>query len=93
MPRCESWLEVAKNCKSQWHGPARGFPAGFLFPSGDFVQINDCPTALAARKACFISMSFKPSAAGIRSGSVSIIDDRAASPQTLSLAGSGLALP
>jgi hypothetical protein len=38
-------------------------------------------------------MSFKPSAAGIRSGSVSIIDDRAASPQTLSLAGSGLALP
>jgi hypothetical protein len=61
-----------------------------IVSSGDFAQTNDCPKALAAKTACTITVSFTPSAAGIRSGSISILDERESSPQSLNLAGLGL---
>ena len=42
--------------------------------SGDFTQTNNCPKSIAAGASCTISVVFKPSATGIRSGSVSILD-------------------
>ena len=58
--------------------------------SGDFTQSNDCPKSIAAGASCIITVIFKPSATGIRSGSVSILDLLHSSPQILSLAGLGL---
>ncbi|MGA3043593.1 MAG: choice-of-anchor D domain-containing protein [Bryobacteraceae bacterium] len=59
--------------------------------SGDFGESNDCPASLAVGAYCTIDVVFRPSAAGIRSGAVSIVDVAKNSPQTLSLAGLGLA--
>jgi hypothetical protein len=69
----------------------RSLNIGKIVASGDFTQTNDCPTTLAGAAQCTLTVSFTPSAAGIRSGSVSIIDQRQlSSPQTLGLAGIGL---
>ena len=70
-------------------GPEAVTIAGIV-ASGDFAQANDCPKSMAAGAACTIAVIFKPSATGIRSGSVSIVDVLRNSPQTLSLAGLGL---
>jgi hypothetical protein len=64
---------------------------GGIVASGDFGQSNNCPASIAAGAYCTIDVVFKPSAAGIRSGSVSIVDAVRNSPQTLGLAGMGLA--
>ena len=60
---------------------------------GDFSQTNDCPAKLNATSSCTITVTFTPSASGIRSGSVSIVDVAHSNPQTLNLAGLGLATP
>ena len=73
-------------------GPTAVTIAGIV-SSGDFAQANDCPKSMAAGAVCTIAVVFKPSAAGIRSGAVSIVDVLRNSPQTLSLAGLGLAAP
>jgi hypothetical protein len=73
-------------------GPTPVTIAGIV-ASGDFAQANDCPKSMAAGAVCTIAVVFKPSAAGIRSGAVSIVDVLRNSPQTLSLAGLGLAAP
>jgi hypothetical protein len=64
---------------------------GGIAASGDFGQENNCPASLAAGASCNIAVAFKPLAAGIQSGSVSIVDALNNSPQTISLAGLGLA--
>ena len=64
-----------------------------IISSGDFDEINDCPVNIAAGAVCTITVIFKPSATGIRSGTVSIFDATRGSPQVLSLAGLGLASP
>src|ERR1700691_1337142 len=64
-----------------------------IVASGDFGQSNNCPASLAAGATCTIAVVFEPSAAGIRSGSVSIVDVTGHTPQTLSLAGLGLTAP
>lgn len=64
---------------------------GGIGASGDFVQENNCPTSLAAGTSCNIAVVFKPLAAGIQSGLISIVDAENNSPQTIVLAGLGLA--
>jgi hypothetical protein len=61
-----------------------------IVSSGDFAQTNNCPASLAVGATCNLTVTFNPSAAGIRSGSVSIVDLLRSSPQTLTLAGLGL---
>src|SRR5207248_1952863 len=60
--------------------------------AGDFAQTNNCPSTLAAGASCTISVTFTPTASGTRSASVSITDNAAGSPQSVSLSGSGVAL-
>ena len=57
---------------------------------GDFAQTNNCGTSLVAGSSCTISVTFKPTATGTRSASVSITDNAPNSPQTVSLSGNGV---
>jgi Abnormal spindle-like microcephaly-assoc'd, ASPM-SPD-2-Hydin/Beta-propeller repeat len=59
-------------------------------PSGDFATSSDCVTSLAPRAACTITVTFTPTAAGTRSGTVSVTDNAAGSPQTATLTGTGV---
>jgi hypothetical protein len=57
--------------------------------SRDFSQNNTCGTSVAKGASCSISVTFKPTATGTRKASVSIADVGGASPQTVSLSGTG----
>ncbi|HLW98990.1 MAG TPA: choice-of-anchor D domain-containing protein [Candidatus Acidoferrales bacterium] len=59
--------------------------------SGDFGQSNNCGSSLAAGGNCSISVKFTPTAAGTRTGSLSVTDNASGSPQTVSLTGTGAA--
>ena len=62
--------------------------------SGDFAQTNNCPlspSTLAASASCAISVTFRPTAAGTRSGTLSVADNAAGSPQGVGLSGTGVA--
>src|SRR5262249_34977236 len=57
--------------------------------SGDFAQTNNCGTSLAAGANCTINVTFTPTATGARTGTLSVTDNAAGSPQTASLSGTG----
>ena len=57
--------------------------------AGDFSQTNTCGNSVAAGTSCTISVTFKPSATGTRTGAVSITDNGGSSPQKVSLSGCG----
>jgi hypothetical protein len=62
--------------------------------TGDFAVSSSgtsCSTTseLAAGASCAINLTFTPTASGNRSGTLSITDDAPASPQTVSLSGTG----
>jgi hypothetical protein len=56
--------------------------------SGDFTQGNNCPAALAPSATCTINVTFAPTAAGTRTGLLTIADDASGGSQTVSLSGS-----
>ena len=60
-----------------------------ITPSGDFSQTNTCGTTVNAGANCTISVTFKPTAAGMRTGTLSISDNAAGSPQSVALSGTG----
>ncbi|MGO8790036.1 MAG: beta strand repeat-containing protein [Terriglobia bacterium] len=57
--------------------------------ASDFAQTNTCGGSVAAGAECTIGVTFTPTAAGTRSGSLSISDNAVSSPQTVSLSGTG----
>ncbi len=58
--------------------------------SGDFGQSNNCPATLATTLSCRISVTFTPTAAGSRSGALTLKDNSPGSPQqTIALSGTG----
>jgi hypothetical protein len=58
--------------------------------SGDYSQTNNCPTTLNAGGQCAITVKFKPTAAGVRTGAVTLKDNDPGSPtQTIALTGTG----
>jgi uncharacterized repeat protein (TIGR03803 family) len=59
--------------------------------TGDFVQTHNCGSSLAAGASCSINVTFKPTASGTRTGSLSVSDSAAGSPQKVSLSGVGAA--
>ncbi|MFZ3262852.1 MAG: putative Ig domain-containing protein [Terriglobales bacterium] len=62
--------------------------------SNNYSQSNNCPISpntLPANGSCVITVRFTPSAAGTRTGSITITDNAAGSPQTISLTGNGVA--
>jgi len=59
--------------------------------TSDFSQTNTCGNSVAANSSCTISVTFTPAATGARTAAVSISDNAAGSPQTVSLSGTGTA--
>ncbi len=58
--------------------------------SADYTQTNTCGTSLAAGANCSISVTFKPSAAGARAGTLTVTDNaggKTGSTQTFTLSG------
>jgi Beta-propeller repeat/Abnormal spindle-like microcephaly-assoc'd, ASPM-SPD-2-Hydin len=56
--------------------------------TGDFSETNNCPATIAAGAQCTIAATFHPTAAGIRKGSIMVVDNAAGSPQVVNLPGS-----
>ena len=63
---------------------------GAIGASGDFAQTNNCGTSLAAGASCTISVTFRPTAAGARSGVLSVPSSAPGSPTTVPLSGTGV---
>ena len=57
--------------------------------SGDFAESDNCSTSVPAAGSCTLSVTFTPTAAGVRSGSIVLQDDAAGSPHTVTLEGIG----
>ncbi|WP_127360384.1 choice-of-anchor D domain-containing protein, partial [Actinacidiphila soli] len=57
--------------------------------TGDFSQTNNCST-LAVGASCSVSVGFKPTAGGSRTGNLTVTSNANNSPTTVSLAGSGI---
>jgi HYDIN/CFA65/VesB-like, Ig-like domain/Right handed beta helix region len=57
--------------------------------SGDFAQTSNCPASLAAGSNCTIQVTFTPTTTGPRVGALTVADNAAGSPQTVSLTGTG----
>ncbi len=55
----------------------------------DYVMTNYCGSSLSASLSCTLQVAFGPTSRGIRTAAISIIDNAPASPQTVSLSGSG----
>jgi hypothetical protein len=57
--------------------------------TGDFAASDTCGASLAAHETCTISVTFKPTAAGKRTGNLPLHDDAANSPQLVTMTGKG----
>ncbi len=57
--------------------------------SGDFAETNNCPASLAAATNCAIQVTFTPTVAGTRTGTLTVNDNASGSPQSVSLTGTG----
>ena len=68
-------------------------PISAITATGDFTQTNDCGTSLASASFCSIMVTFRPSAAGFRTGAIVIADADSTSPQTVTLSGNGVSPP
>ena len=55
-----------------------------------FSQTNNCPASLAGGATCSISVTYTASVVGTQTGSLSISDDAAGSPQTAALSGAAV---
>jgi hypothetical protein len=61
--------------------------------AGDFVIVpgtNSCGNTVAVSTACTMQVAFVPTVGGPRAGTLTVTDNAANSPQTLSLVGSGI---
>lgn len=57
--------------------------------SGDFTLTNSCGASLPAHETCTISITFKPTATGQRTGNLPLHDNATNSPQVVNLRGKG----
>ncbi len=57
--------------------------------SGDFSQTSNCGASLAPRASCTIDVVFSPTAFGAATGTLSLADNAAGSPQVVQLSGTG----
>jgi hypothetical protein len=57
--------------------------------SGDFSQTNNC-TTVAVGASCTVTVTFKPTASGARTGSVTLTSNANNSPTSISLTGNGI---
>ncbi len=58
--------------------------------SSDFKQTNTCGTAVVPGSSCTFTLTFTPSALGLRTASIHITDNAFGTPQVLNLGGTGV---
>jgi hypothetical protein len=61
--------------------------------AGDFASVSNCGTTLSAGASCGVSVTFTPTAAGARTGTLLFVDDASGSPQQVTLTGTGATAP
>src|SRR4030095_5579814 len=61
-----------------------------IVASGDFAQTNTCGSSVAAGGNCTISVTFRPTTTGTRTGAITITDNASNSPQSVTLTGNGI---
>ena len=59
----------------------------------DFAETTTCGESLAAGATCTISVTFTPGSVASFTATVSVADNAAGSPQTVTLSGAGIAAP
>jgi archaellum component FlaF (FlaF/FlaG flagellin family) len=59
--------------------------------SGDFHRTSNCGASLGAGASCTISVTFKPTAQGSRTGALTVTDNAGSGTQKVTLSGTGLA--
>jgi len=57
--------------------------------TGDFSETNNCNVPLTGDNFCTMNVTFAPTAAGVRAGTITITDTAAGSPQVVNLTGIG----
>jgi F5/8 type C domain/Abnormal spindle-like microcephaly-assoc'd, ASPM-SPD-2-Hydin len=57
--------------------------------SGDYSQTNTCPTSIAAGASCVVTVTFRPTASGTRTGSLTVTSNATNSPTAVVLSGTG----
>jgi hypothetical protein len=57
--------------------------------TGDYTQASNCPAQLPPNASCSVNITFSPTVAGIRAGTLSVSDNAVGSPQATNLTGSG----
>jgi hypothetical protein len=60
-----------------------------ITPTGDFAETRTCGANLAPAATCAIAVTFTPTAAGARTGMLTITDNATGSPQSVALTGTG----
>jgi hypothetical protein len=58
--------------------------------SGEFSETNNCTSPISAGKSCTFTITFRPTATGLLSGTITITDNATDSPQVLNLGGNGV---
>jgi hypothetical protein len=61
--------------------------------TGDFSAVHTCGISLAVGASCSVEVSFTPTAAGSRTGTLTFVDDAPGAPHAVTLNGSGQAAP
>ncbi|MEV6929903.1 choice-of-anchor D domain-containing protein [Dactylosporangium sp. NPDC051485] len=64
-------------------------PVGTIAVTGDFAQTNTCGSSIAAGASCTVSVTFRPTVAGARSGSLTVT--ASGITNTVPLSGTGVA--
>jgi hypothetical protein len=59
---------------------------------GDFAETNTCGTSVAPGATCTISVTFAPTATGVRTGAITISDNSLGGSQAITLSGNGITL-
>jgi hypothetical protein len=57
--------------------------------SGDYAETNNCGSSVAAGAHCTFTVTFTPTVGGSRTGNITITDNAAGLPQTVTLTGTG----
>lgn len=57
--------------------------------TGDYAQTSNCGSSLPSGSSCTIAVTFSPTAAGSRSGSLTVADNATGGAQSVSLSGTG----
>ena len=61
-----------------------------ISPSAGFTQTNNCTSALSHGSSCTISVKFAPTIVGTITGTLTINDNAANTPQVVSLSGKSI---